>query len=67
MASALEIEIRKKHEIARDGLLNQIAADFVAYASQCARYRVLNELVEFIKERNDALIAGEIEPLDDDI
>lgn len=67
MASQLEREIKQKLDDTIEMTLQGAAADYAAYASLVARYRVLKELVDFIKDRNDAIAAGETVPLDDDI
>jgi hypothetical protein len=55
----LEREIKKLFEDARDALLAGGAKDFETYATLNARYQVLRELNDYIKERKAALEKGE--------
>jgi hypothetical protein len=55
----LEREIRKLFEEARDQLLAGGAKTFEDYATLNARYQVLRELNDYIKERKAALEKGE--------
>jgi hypothetical protein len=60
MAAGLEKEIKTKLDDTVSMMLQGAAADYTAYASAVARYRVLKELQDFIDERNDALNKGEV-------
>lgn len=60
----LEREIKNLFEAARESLLAGGAKDFESYAKLDARYQVLRELTDYIKERNTALEKGEA--VDDD-
>lgn len=60
MAAGLEKEIKTKLDDTVSMMLQGAAADYTAYASVVARYRVLKELQDFIDERNDALNKGEV-------
>jgi hypothetical protein len=64
MSGWLEKEIRTKHEHARDILLSGAALDYTAYASAVARYRVLDELLNDIKDRRKSAATGD-DPTDD--
>lgn len=66
MASGLEKQIRLRLDETVTMMLRGAAADYTAYASLVARYRVLEELLDWTKERNAALEAGEKLPDDDD-
>lgn len=53
--SRLETELRQKLQTTIELMLQGAAADYAAYASIVARYRVLKELVDFVDDlRKDA-------------
>lgn len=56
----LEREIRTKLDDTIELILRGAAADYTAYASAVARYRVLKELLDAIGERKTAEAAGEV-------
>lgn len=64
--SWLERLIKQKLDDVVELQLQGAAADYTAYASLVARYRVLKELADAIKERNDAINTGDLKPDDDD-
>ena len=62
--NALEKTIRQKLEDTEQMMLKGAAADYTAYASLVARYRVLKELVDDIDERRRNNQTGDIEDND---
>lgn len=62
----LEREIKAKLELAHSALMaSPPAKDYAEYLRLHARYTVLQELDDFIRERNERLATGDEKPDDD--